>query len=287
MEIASNPPLEIRAARAFPEMVLSLYLSLLLASSRHRTFDLLVNGVLRLARGNWSLERVVRENPTVAVLIDLFGQWNLDKASTLADLIDGYLDDDNLANGLPLYVSVFRSKGTFRDLAWAAAGATGILDTPESEFFHVQSLDKAQFRQSILASAALPLVFEAQTIGSTPYADGGMGGWLRVQGNTPVTPLLKEAACQYLIVTHLTDGSLWDRHAFPDAVSLEIRPGKAIARRGGLRDTLAFDSSVIVDWIQQGYEDTERCLLAVRNVLESIAAGRFAQQRLDEALSKL
>ncbi|MBW6086929.1 hypothetical protein KZ779_28470 [Escherichia coli] len=47
------------------------------------------------------------------------------------------------------------------------------------------------------------------------FGDGGMGGWRNMQGNTPVTPLV-DAGCNMVIVTHLSDGSLWDRRAFPD-----------------------------------------------------------------------
>ncbi len=46
-----------------------------------------------------------------------------------------------------------------------------------------------------------------------------------MQGNTPVTPLV-DAGCNMVIVTHLSDGSLWDCQAFPDTTILESVPGK-------------------------------------------------------------
>lgn len=57
------------------------------------------------------------------------------------------------------------------------------------------------------------------------FGDGGMGGWRNMQGNTPVTPLV-DAGCNMVIVTHLSDGSLWDRRAFPTPQSLRSVPGK-------------------------------------------------------------
>ncbi len=46
-----------------------------------------------------------------------------------------------------------------------------------------------------------------------------------MQGNTPVTPLV-DAGCNMVIVTHLSDGSLWDRQAFPDTTIARSVPGK-------------------------------------------------------------
>lgn len=287
-QLALAPPAELRIARPLPGIILGMYLSLLLASGQHSTLELLVEGVSRLIHGKWSLERTLKENITLATILDLLEmQPKINQDSSLIGLINYFLDEDALARGMPFYISAFRSQGILRDLAWAAAGASGLMETPDSEFLHVQSLPREEFRRAILASAALPLVFEAQTVGGHSYTDGGIGGWLRAQGNTPITPLLRDAGCRYVIVTHLADGSLWDRNAFPEAVSLEIRPGTPITREGGLADMLGFNSSAITAWIEQGYKDTERCLLAARNVLAVVSAGREAQLRLEEALSKL
>ncbi|MCV5209727.1 helix-turn-helix domain-containing protein, partial [Escherichia coli] len=57
------------------------------------------------------------------------------------------------------------------------------------------------------------------------------GGWRNMQGNTPVTPLV-DAGCNMVIVTHLSDGSLWDRQAFPDTTILEIRLRKKLKQTG-------------------------------------------------------
>ncbi len=46
-----------------------------------------------------------------------------------------------------------------------------------------------------------------------------------MQGNTPVTPLV-DAGCNMVIVTHLSDGSLWDARLFRTPQSLKSVPGK-------------------------------------------------------------
>jgi NTE family protein len=78
-----------------------------------------------------------------------------------------------------------------------------------------------------MASAALPLLYESQRIGNHSYTDGGQGGWKTVQGNTPITPLV-EAGCNLVIVSHLSDGSLWDRHNFLIPQSLKFAHKKRL-----------------------------------------------------------
>ena len=50
------------------------------------------------------------------------------------------------------------------------------------------------------------------------------GGYIREQGNVPITPLI-DAGCTHVIVCHLNQGTLWHRGDFPQASIIEIRPG--------------------------------------------------------------
>ncbi|WP_454078445.1 diguanylate cyclase regulator RdcB family protein [Escherichia coli] len=87
------------------------------------------------------------------------------------------------------------------------------------------------------------------------------------------------------IVTHLSDGSLWDRQAFPDTTILEIRPRKRLkyagdgGNSGGL---LSFTSAHTDAWRQQGYEDT---MLAMEHIRKPLAA-RQALTRSEAVLQK-
>lgn len=189
----------------------------------------------------------------------------------LKNLMEQYLDTTALKNGLPLYVSVYPSLGGATDILRCVAAATGLRDTPDSEFLHVQSLTEENQRNVLMASAALPILFEARKIGDQKYTDGGQGGWSKAQGNTPIQPLI-DAGCNMVIVTHLGDGSLWSRHDFPDTTVLEVRPQQSMARAdgalGGFRDLLGFDASKIPSWVEQGYEDALRCLGRVKEAME-------------------
>ena len=204
-------------------------------------------------------------------------------------LMDEYLDFAGLARGLPLYVSVFESTDGFSDLTSVLSAELGLGNSPSSKCFHVQSLPVAEQKEALLASAAIPLMFASREIEGSMYSDGGQGGWSNVQGNTPITPLL-EAGCNLVMVTHLTDGSLWSRHDFPDAKILEIRPQSSIARNtgffGGAADLLGFDSTKIPSWIDQGYQDAQHAVGRVMKPLAARAALRTSEAALQKSESQ-
>jgi NTE family protein len=182
--------------------------------------------------------------------------------------INQYLDQDALNTGLPLFVSVFKHDHALLDLFRCAAAELGIVDTAASEFIHIQSLPLPEQKEALLASAAIPLLFAPKRINDNVYSDGGQGGWQKMQGNTPITPLL-DAGCNMVIVTHLLDGSLWSRHDFPNATILEIRPQSNISRDGLVPDILGFNAEKIPSWIEQGYSDTMHCVGRVMNATKS------------------
>lgn len=197
----------------------------------------------------------------------------------LRKLMDEYFDPSALARGLPLYISIYKSHGGFADLLRCVMAETGLgPDTPDSEFLLLQSLPAEHQREALLASAAIPLLYEARNIGGHKYSDGGQGGWRTVQGNTPMTPLV-QAGCNLVIVTHLTNGSLWSRQDFPDTTVLEIRPQSDIAR-DGLTDMLGFDGSRIPSWMDQGYRDTLHCVGRVQAALQARGLLRESERAL-------
>lgn len=201
-------------------------------------------------------------------------------------LMDQYLDEEGLRQGVPLYVAAYRTSTIAQDLLGIMRAELGLSENRLSEFFHVQSLDRAVQRDLLLASAAIPLLFVPQTIKGKTYTDGGQGGWHSVQGNTPIQPLL-DAGYKTIIVTHLIDGSLWSRHRFPNATILEIRPQHNISHHkglaGGVRDLLGFDRGSIQSWIEQGYKDTQACVAPVRDALVARYALKTSKAALDAA----
>lgn len=233
------------------------------------------------ARGSLLFARAA--SGTLGLLPNASGQDAILCDKPLQALMDQYLDSRALDSGLPLYVSLFESLGGGMDLLRVLAAEVGIADTPDSHFVHVQSLAPAQQRDALLASAALPLLYQSRQINGRSYTDGGQGGWRSGQGNTPATPLVA-AGCKLLIVTHLSDGSLWSRHDYPDTTILEIRPQSTMVRDdgalGGAKDLLGFDPERIPSWIEQGYQDTLHCVGRVMKASQLRSQLRDARQVL-------
>ncbi|MDB1145294.1 MAG: patatin-like phospholipase family protein [Alcaligenaceae bacterium] len=199
----------------------------------------------------------------VRLLVALSLVLSLEKAGVCKDeslyhMMDKYFSFEKLQQGLPLYVSLYKSKGTMMDVSNLMMAIAKIKDTPKSEFFHMQSLPREDQINALLASAAIPLAFSQKEIGGQKYSDGGQGGWYKAQGNTPIAPLLGQ--CHIAIVTKLEDESPWNRNHYADIDVIEIKPQKPISKHK-IAQLNAFDFSEkhIYEWMQQGYEDTKHC----------------------------
>ncbi len=213
-----------------------------------------------------------------ARLSSFLGQLNSGAISDtpLQQHMNRYLDQDSLNKGLPLYVSVHKHDQALLDLLRCVVAEAGIADTRAAEFLHIQSLPLLQQKEALLASAAIPLFFAPKKVNDTLYSDGGLGGWQMMQGNTPIAPLL-EAGCNMVIVTHLSEGSLWRRSDFPGVTILEIRPQSNISREGFVPDIVDFHAEKIPSWINQGYADTMRCIGRVKKISKTRAALKISE----------
>lgn len=281
--LASAPSLQEGAVR-LEELWMTLAQSSPLAPNIPAYFSFLQAASLRI-NGLDFLLRINRYAQQSGLKIPIFFQAleeGLLSSNPLNRLMDQYLNAESLAKGLPMYVSVFESKGAVLDVVRFVAAEIGLFDSPLSDFIHIQDLPSNQQRDVLLASAALPILFEGRELNGTVYRDGGLGGAQRMQGNTPITPLL-QAGIKTIIVTHLSDGSLWSRHDFPEATILEIRPQSFIKRDGGIKDLLGFDQHKIPSWIEQGYNDTLRCVQRVKDALASRHALNVSQSILEHS----
>lgn len=207
--------------------------------------------------------------------------------SPVRDLINRYTTPQKLNKGLPLYISAYESEGLGIDLLNTINAAIGISDTKKSDFFHVQSYPLDQQQDIIFASASLPVLFAAQEINGKTYSDGGLGGWQKSQGNTPITPLIEKENCTHIIVTHLTDASLWNRYDFPNTTILEIRPEKPITKETMIKDLLGFKADKINQWIEQGYIDAKRCIGNINRIIEQQAQSKDIIDKRDSAINAL
>lgn len=203
----------------------------------------------------------------------------------ILSLLEEFTDITTLRQGLPLWLSVFPSEGATEDLLHLITALTGFKDTKQSHFLKLQDIKETQIHKAFLASAAIPLAFEAQTINNKKYCDGGVGGWWTAQGNTPITPLIEQEQCTHIIVTHLEDGSIWDRRKYPQTTILEIRP-RGIVRKGFL-DILAFEKDYILEWIEQGYQDAKVSIEPIMQTLTTFKNSQISEAQTKKTIEKM
>lgn len=193
-------------------------------------------------------------------------------------LLDRCLDKKALAQGLPLYVSVYESPGGIRDILRLSVAELGAVDTAKSTFKHLQAMPHNDQMECLLASIALPIFFGGRIVQGKRYSDGSQGGWQTRQGNTPVEPLIR-AGCNLVIVMHSGGGSPWRRQDYPETSFIEIRPQHEPSSIP-FRDLLETDKTTLSLWIAQGYEDA-------KNTIGLFMEASQAQDRLRRSKQEL
>ncbi len=202
-------------------------------------------------------------------------------SSPLRNILNQYLDADSIACGKPLYVSLYPYKGNLEALSEFFKGdVLKRFDTKESIFRLVQELSFSEQKEVLLASAAIPVLFSPRKIGGELYSDGGQGDYRRSQGNTPISPLVGKGL-DVIIVSHLSDGAIWDAGDFPDESIFEIRPSERISKNG-IKDMLGFDSQSISMWMEQGERDADALLKELARFSFSKTAMEIASENLKE-----
>lgn len=130
------------------------------------------------------------------------------------------------------------------------------LAVPELEVrrFDLRDYAPEEAQTILLASSAIPLVFESVEFGGQSYYDGGVP---MVGDNTPVRPVFDQGV-PYIIVVHLTQDVLLNHAKYPGSKLIEITPQTDL---GGLTTgTLDFTAEGAARRMEQGYQDTKKAL---------------------------
>jgi len=216
-------------------------------------------------------------------------------------LSDGFLDslmrqtvaEDELRNGLPLWVSVYppgRAELTGVPYGWMFDFIETRLRAQEGTWIHVNDRDGDRLFDTVLASAALPLAFPPRQVEGRKLRDGG------ITDNIPAAPLARYEGCDVIVVVHLTGGEMWVASDFEPAKVIEIRP------EGSLNPTGNGDSAGLVRWViglldfstgrfeelmERGRRDAERAIGLLTEILHSAVSLRSSSEQMLKSLEKL
>ncbi|QAA30218.1 patatin-like phospholipase family protein [Clostridium manihotivorum] len=116
------------------------------------------------------------------------------------------------------------------------------------KYFKLNSYKESDIKEILLATSAIPVVFESKEIEDKKYLDGGMAD------NLPIQPIYGEG-CDIIIAVNLSKSSELDRSIFPNTKIIEIVPRDM--DDGILSSTLDFTPSGARRRIKQGYDDTK------------------------------
>ncbi|GIM30664.1 hypothetical protein CPJCM30710_33300 [Clostridium polyendosporum] len=116
------------------------------------------------------------------------------------------------------------------------------------KYFKLNNYNQQEIRDILLATSAIPMIYESEEIETRKYLDGAMAD------NVPIQPLYGEG-CDIIIVVHLSKDSAIDRSSFPNAKLIELIPSEM--DQGGLSAVLDFSPEGAKRRIKQGYDDAK------------------------------
>lgn len=115
------------------------------------------------------------------------------------------------------------------------------------KYFKINEYNIETIKSILLATSALPMIYDSEEVESNKYLDGGM------VDNTPIQPVYGEN-CDIIIVIHLIKEANINRSLYPNTKFIDIIPKSM--EESGVDGILDFTTDRIVKRIKQGYEDT-------------------------------
>ncbi|WP_406543353.1 patatin-like phospholipase family protein [Clostridium ljungdahlii] len=125
------------------------------------------------------------------------------------------------------------------------------INTLKIDYLKINGKDDKTIKKILLASSALPIIFDNEEIDGQYYIDGG------VKDNVPIKPLYDRGIRNFIVV-HLARNSLYNSGSFKDANIIEIVPSNS--QGDLLTGTLDFSKESTERRIGQGYNDTIKIL---------------------------
>lgn len=117
----------------------------------------------------------------------------------------------------------------------------------EAKYFKVDDYNNEDIRKILLATSALPMIYQSEEIEGKNYLDGGM------TDNIPIQPVYGEG-CDIIIVVPLAINVKINRELYPNSKIVEIRPSEMEA--GLMAGVLDFTPDNTKKRVSIGYKDT-------------------------------
>lgn len=171
----------------------------------------------------------------------------------LIDFKEGLMSRDGLTEIMDNYIDmeIIRKNERRLYVTLTEVDAQGKAQNGLAKYFSLNYQGDKRIRDLLLASSALPIIYEPVEIDGKLYKDGGL------KDNLPIAPLYAKGL-RHFIVVGLSPNTKIDYDRFPDAEFVFIKPGQNI---GGFWDgTLDFTPDGARVRMEIGYKDAMRAL---------------------------
>lgn len=131
----------------------------------------------------------------------------------------------------------------------------------EKRYFKVQDYPKDTIEDILLASSAIPGIYDAVEINGRLYLDGGL------KDNVPISPVYKEG-CDMIIVVRLCPEDTINHSKFPGAkmIDITLQEDKNIAQ-DGLFD---FSHETVRQKMKAGYSETMDLIMPIVSLMNHV-----------------
>ncbi|MEZ7892122.1 MAG: patatin-like phospholipase family protein [Candidatus Wallbacteria bacterium] len=153
------------------------------------------------------------------------------------------------------------------------------------EYLKINGKSEPEIKNTLLASCALPFIFDDIEINKQIYTDGGWYWGLPYKNldNTPIKPLY-ECGCDIIIAIYLSREDIINRDNYPGVKILPIVP---VEDPGGISDgVLDFSNSGAKARIESGYIDTMKVLSKINEFVTNEKKYDELWQKVSEAQRK-
>lgn len=145
------------------------------------------------------------------------------------------------------------------------------------KYFKVNDYEPEDIKKILLATSALPMIYECEEIECTKYLDGG------IVDNIPIQPVYGEG-CDIIIIIHLSKETPVNKKMYPNTNIIEITPSEI--EEGVLDGTLDFTIESAKKRMKLGYDNTMEMFQPIFKIFEFIKQNETAEELNKKVVNK-
>lgn len=199
----------------------------------------LTMGMSKIASGTiWGVEKVAQ-----MMLTKMKGDHMFSRDGMIDMISDGLNFIMLQTSDIPCYVTCVKCSGL------------------EVERFKLNDYSDTDIRTLLLATSAIPVIFQNEKFHGSSYCDGGIPV---VGDNVPIAPVY-DTGVENIIVIHLNRDTVIDKSKFTNAKIIEIMPKDDLGN--AINGTLDFSPEGASYRMKLGYEDAKRIMQPMVDII--------------------